>query len=243
MQTIYEPKGRAREYCELALNLYRGCSHGCLYCYAPNCLHISPEVFHGEPEPRLGVMAHLEKAAREFKDREVFLCFTTDPYQPIDDDYAITRQAIKVLHAAGCRVRILTKGGFRSERDFDLLSARPDLSFYGTTLTFLENGDSLKWEPNAAIPSTRLAMLVKAHNLGIPTWASLEPVIDPTQTLALIEWSAPFADMYKIGRWNHSKRANAIDWATFAREAVALLESLGKQYYIKKDLGIYLKET
>ena len=247
---IYEPKGRAKEYCELALNLYRGCSHGCTYCYAPKMLHMSPKIFHEEPEPRLAVLANLEREAAAFKGREVFLCFSTDPYQPIDDEHQLTRQAIKVLHAAGCKVRILTKGGHRSERDFDLLAARPELSFYGATLTFTEHlnpnhkgvysPEADDFEPYAACPGERFEALYRAHNLGIPTWASLEPVIDPEQTLSIIQGTHKYVDMYKIGRWNYDKRANEIDWKKFAREADTLLKGLGKQYYIKKDLEVYL---
>lgn len=61
---IYETKGRAREFCEYALNHYSGCGHGCIYCYAPDVLHTKPESFWGQPKARVTVDAVREDAAR-----------------------------------------------------------------------------------------------------------------------------------------------------------------------------------
>ena len=52
MRVVYEPKGRAREYSELACNLYRGCVHGCRYCYAPACMRTTGEKWHARAEAR-----------------------------------------------------------------------------------------------------------------------------------------------------------------------------------------------
>jgi DNA repair photolyase len=85
MQTIYKPKGKAREYAELALNLYRGCDHGCTYCYAPQILKMSREEFHGMPTARSDILAAIWKIAQYYVGKNVFLCFTTDPYQALND--------------------------------------------------------------------------------------------------------------------------------------------------------------
>ena len=68
-------------------------------------------------------------------------------------------------------------------------------------------------------------------------------MIDPEQSRHLIELSAPYVDLFKVGKWNHDSRGAAIDWPKFACDAVALLESLGKKYYIKKDLAAFLPEN
>lgn len=128
--TIYAPKGKAAEYGDLALNLYRGCSHGCTYCYAPSVLHMGREEF-SKPQVRPDILPALKDIAGRYEGQNVFLCFTCDPYQTIDDEHQITRKAIKILHAADVTVRILTKGGERSERDFDLLGPG---DAYGATL-------------------------------------------------------------------------------------------------------------
>jgi DNA repair photolyase len=229
VRTIYEPKGKAREYCELALNLFTGCPHGCEYCYAPTMLRMPRDVFHAKAEPRLGILATLERDAAKFSGREVFLCFSCDPYPP-DDLQMMARQAIKILHAVGARVRILTKGGKRADRDFDLLGQG---DFFGVTLTALFD---TPLEPGAARQMERCMSLHHAHELGISTWVSLEPVLDPAQSLLIIKATYSYVDVYKLGMWNYDERAKTIDWKKYLSEAVELLDSLGKTYYIKKDL-------
>ena len=237
MKAIYEPKGKAREYCSLAVNLYKGCSHGCLYCYAPSATYRTREDFAEKVEPRYGIIDAIKKEAASYAGQDVHLCFTCDPYQQIEMTAQLTRRAIKALKVAGCNVVILTKGGQRSIVDFDLLTPSDK---YGATLTFTSRADSLKWEPGAADPSERIGALMEAHEKGIQTWASLEPVIDPEQSLELIHMTHQYVDVFKVGKWNHDKRAKEIDWKEFAADAVALLEKLGKKYYIKEDLKKFL---
>lgn len=244
MGVIYEPSGKAREYCELSVNLYAGCGHGCTYCYAPACLHKSRQEFTAAKERKL-ILDNIAKEAGRYAGKECLLCFTCDPYQALDVELQTTRYAIKLLQESGVKVVILTKGGKRSERDFDILSKKKHLSKFGATLTFISDADSLKWEPDAALPGERFDALRKAHKLGITTWASLEPVIDPAQSLQIIRETKDFVDIFKVGKWNHDSEANKINWYEFASEAKELLDNYGKTYYIKKDLAKYLdtKET
>ena len=240
MPVIYEPKGKALEYAPLAVNLYDGCQHGCTYCYAPDVLHKDKAQFI-DAKPRLDIIARLSKEApkrpQAGNKASVLLCFTCDPYQPLEDTHMITRRAINILHAHGYAVSILTKGGHRATRDFDLLT---DEDLFGTTLTFIDEGDSKHWEPGAALPGDRLRALQIAHDHGIRTWVSLEPVIDPRQTLELISATHKYVDEFKVGKWNHDPRAADIDWRKFGHDAINLLENLGKKYYIKADLKKHL---
>lgn len=235
MSIIYEPNGRAREYAELAANLYSGCAHGCEYCYAPGALRRNKTDFRLCVSPRKDCLQQLEKDAAKLAgtDKKILLSFSTDPYQPCEEQHSLTRQAIEILHSHNIGVEILTKGGMRAARDFDLLGS---MDSFGTSLTLKNYDDSLKWEPGAAAPADRVAAMVTAHEKGIPTWASMEPVLDPAQTLFLIRTVAPFCDFYKVGKLNHHPLAKTIDWRRFGYEAKMLLESLGKNYYIKKDL-------
>ncbi|MBI3584219.1 MAG: hypothetical protein HY096_09780 [Nitrospinae bacterium] len=239
MKAIYETNGRAKEYCALAVNLYNGCSHGCIYCYAPTILHKTRENFLS-PSPRIGIIEAIKKEANLYTGREVLLCFTTDPYQLIELTEQLTKQAIEVLHSAGVKVNILTKGGHNSMCDFCILIYKRNLSKYGCTLTFVEIEDSKKYEPMAALTNDRIYALKSAYALGIDTWVSLEPVIDPAQTIELIRMTHSFVNEYRVGKWNHSTEADRIDWRRFTKEVVRALKSYRKKFYIKKDLSIYL---
>lgn len=237
---IYEPKGKAKEYCDLALNLYRGCSHGCKYCYAPAATYCRDREVFDKAKPR-DISGLAKEVAVKYRFEKptspILLCFTCDPYQPAELVYLQTRKALEILKGNGLKVSILSKGGRRSERDLGLLGEGDQ---FGATLTFTNQADSLEWEPKAAKPSERFEALQHAHDKGLRTWASLEPVIDPEQTLEIIRQTHGFVDKFKVGKWNHDKRAARIDWAKFGREAVILLENLGCKYYIKEDLRRYL---
>jgi len=236
---IYEPRGRAGEYAPLAVNLYRGCGHGCTYCYAPEATFIDRQEFI-KAAPRKDIIEKLEKdtpsAAHSGEKGNVLLCFTCDPYQPINEFYGLTRQAIEILHNNGFGVTILTKGGERAESDFDLLGPRDE---FATTLTFLDEQKSRQWEPGAAIPEERIEALRKAHELGIKTWVSLEPVIEPAESLEIIRQTHTFVDFFKVGLLNYHPRGKEIDWRKFLQECIATLKQYGCQYYIKKDLRRY----
>ncbi len=240
MSVIYATSGKAKEYCEFALNLFNGCTHGCAYCYAPRIAHKTSIEFQRAVN-RAGVLEHLSKEAVGFTGKEVHLCFMTDPYMFENGSVVtdVTSKAIAILHKHSIKVVILTKGGIRSERDFKQLAKNKKLSKYGATLTFINDADSIKWEPKAALPAERIATLKKAHELGIETWASLEPVIDTKQSLELIDRCKDFVDTFKVGKLNHDKEANKIDWKKFYYDAVNLLEKNNSRYYIKNDLRAY----
>lgn len=232
LKVVYPPKGRAREYADLALNHYKGCTHGCLYCYAPASLWRDRADFHASDAPRKDVLKNLALDAPLLTDREVLLSFACDPYCPGEAKHRLTREIVRTLHKHGVGVNILTKGTGALE-DLDQFTAHPELSRIGATLTVW---NSKEWEPNAPEVAQRIAMLTRFKAHGIRTWASMEPVLDPDEALDIMEFSASVVDHYKVGMWNHDARAKLIDWASFLDRAEALLQRLGKSYYIKKDL-------
>jgi DNA repair photolyase len=238
MSIIYEPKGKALEYAPLAANLYSGCSHGCTYCYAPSALRRDRNIFHSDVSPRKNILELFQKdiLSGKYKNKRALLSFTTDPYQPCESKLKITRRAICMMSDAGMNFEILTKGGMRASRDFDLYN---DGDCFASTLTFDNDKDSKKWEPIAALPSDRIEAIKVAHKMGIETWASFEPVIDTTQSIKLIKKTHRFVDLFKVGKANYVKDLD-IDWHRFANEVVELLESLNCKYYIKKDLAAYM---
>ncbi len=234
MSIIYEPKARAAEYAPLAINLYTGCLHSCGYCYAPGVAHKKRSIFHTKVEPRKDILELLEKDCRKMKGdpREILLCFMTDPYQP-DLPGDITREALLILEKYEMKVTILTKGGTRANRDFDILK-KNDWSF-GATMVFINEAQRRQWEPAASNLQSRFQAIRTAHILGIRTWVSMEPVIDPAQALSVICYLHNFVDHWKIGKINyHAYIEEKIDWKKFLADVERLL--FGKSYYIKRDL-------
>jgi len=232
---IYETAGRAREYSELALNLFNHCDHSCIYCYAPNVLRKDRGDFNQSAESRL-LPLDIEISANKFKgeNRRVLLCFTCDPYQDSEKGSKITRTAIEILHEAGLGVIILTKGGIRSMRDFDLL--KPGVDAYATTLTLNDPVKSNQWEPGAALPVERIYALEQAHKKGIETWVSFEPVIYPQETFKLLELTHTFVDHYKVGTMNYHPQGKSTDWKAFGFAMKRVMDAMGVKYYFKNDL-------
>jgi DNA repair photolyase len=253
-QVIYRPRESAREYAPLACNVYNGCSHRCVYCLGPSVLHKTAEQFF-QPSTRENFLLRLVRDCARLQRAgvhgRVLLSFTSDPYQPLDVKEKVTRSAISLLKGHGLAVQALTKGGTRALRDIGLFDRR---DAFATTLTFLDDGDSRKWEPNAALPGDRIEAIKAFHERGIPTWVSLEPVIDPAQSLEIIGQTHPSVDLFQVGKLNYHPLAQEINWELFATYAVMLLKELGyrrigadgallpgdRGFYIKQDLAAYL---
>lgn len=232
MKVIYVPSGRAKEYCELALNIYTGCNYQCLYCYAPRVIHRTVEVFR-QVFPRKQILSLVREQANMYVGKKVLMNFISDPYPEIEKEYELTRKIIEVFVRLGVIPAILTKSNF-ADRDFDLLAKGN--GYYGATLTFADPEKSRKWEKNAGLPIERIENLQKAHGMGIKTWVSLEPVISPKETLELIDLTYSFVDEYKVGKLNYMPEAERIDWSAFHFDVVKKLKEHKKEFYIKEDL-------
>jgi len=238
---IYETRGRAKEFNELAINLYTGCGHMCIYCYGAQVTHQDKKQWENNPQPRVTV-DDIERSAwlygsknpnGKHDKRSILLCFVTDPYQPITDTITLTRTAIEILKANGLRVTILTKGGLKAIRDFDLLTPQ---DAFATTLTCDNDIDSLRWEPNASLPAERIQSLKEAYTLGIETWVSLEPTIYPTQTVNLVELTRGFVGHYKVGTMNYHPHGKSINWKEHGWFMKRFLDNQGIKAYFKNDL-------
>lgn len=233
MKPIYEPKGKAKEYGDLAINIYTGCPHRCYYCFAPGVLHRDKEQFHSRVEPRPGIVEAVKKQldADQITGKLIHLCFTCDPY-PTGYDTAATREIIKLLKEAGNNVQILTKGG--GTRDFDLLDEN---DWYGITYVgydweeFLISGPQ---EPMAVSPANRLYNLLQAHERGIKTWISFEPVLNAGAVLKVLTINPGYVDRVKIGKLNY--HPSDIDWKDFGRRAERVCQKNRMDYYIKESL-------
>src|SRR6516164_2214449 len=236
--TIYAPEGQAGEYAPLAANPYRGCGHGCAYCYVPAVIKMSRPEFDAGAVPRPDFLSKLTKDARKYQalgvSAQVMLSFTTDPYNPFDT--TLTRPTLEVLRDHGLGFCTLTKGGLRATVDIDLF--RPDRDAFACTLTSLDDRFSKKWERNAALPGERIQALKMFHERGIFTWVSLEPTLDVEASLAIVGATHEFVDLYKVGRVNYLPMNKTTDWRDYTLRMVDKLQ--GKAHYIKRDLQPYL---
>jgi DNA repair photolyase len=174
----------------------------------------------------------------------VLLCVTCDQYCSANDKHKITRGALEIFLEHRIPVSILTKGGLDCLQDLDVFKRFGSHIQVGATLTFSDMISSYENEPGAAPPHGRIAALKELNLAGITTWASIEPVIDPAQSLAIMADSITYVDKFKIGKLNHDAKAEAkIDWRHFLKTAVALMRRHDKPFYIKKDLAAFKRLT
>jgi len=231
---IYKPEGRAKEYGDLAINIYTGCPHRCTYCYVPRILRRDKETFHSNVEPRKDIVESVKRQLDrdQITGKLIHLCFTCDPY-PIGVDTTPTREIIKAIKDSGNHVQILTKGGMSAERDFDLLD---NGDWFGVTYTGCTDAYAYKviaYEPNASPWRERLNSLVLAHKTGVNTWVSMEPAINNYNCRVLIS-EAGYIDLFRIGKLNY--RTSGINWGVLGRMYEHLCKIHNRNYVIKDDL-------
>lgn len=168
-----------------SINPYRGCEHGCIYCYARPAhayVDLSPgldfetRLFY---KPQAAELLRRELAAPRYRCKPIALGANTDPYQPIERRYRITRGILETLSEFDHPVMIVTKGAALIERDLDLLAsmAQRRLVSVAISLTTLDIRLKRTLEPRAASPSARVAAMRMLSNAGVPTSVMVAPII------------------------------------------------------------------
>jgi len=159
---------------DYSLNPYRGCARGCKYCYVPNILRIPI----GEWGKFVEVKRNIPKVlANELKNKEkgvVGISTTTDPYQPLEEGYKLTRYCLKQLLRYDFPVSIITKSSL-VVRDIDLLLKFSEAEV-GFTITTYNDLERRVLEPNAPSIQSRIKALKKCSETGISTYAFLGPL-------------------------------------------------------------------
>jgi len=167
-----------------SINPYRGCEHGCFYCFARPShayqgmsagLDFETKLF---AKPDAPALLEKELAAKGYAPRTIAMGTNTDPYQPIERRYRITRGVLEVLARTGHPVGIVTKSALVT-RDIDILGpmAERGLAKVAISMTTLDNKLSRRMEPRAASPSLRLDTIRRLTNEGIPVTVLVAPVI------------------------------------------------------------------
>ncbi|MCG6557122.1 PA0069 family radical SAM protein [Ruegeria sp. 1NDH52C] len=167
-----------------SINPYRGCEHGCAYCFARPShayLGLSPGLdFETRlvARPNAAEVLRAELSARRYKVAPIAIGTNTDPYQPLEKTHAITRGCLQVLDAFNHPVAIVTRGAL-IERDLDILApmAARGLVRVGISLTTLDAGLARRMEPRAPSPARRLAMIRALSGAGVPVRVMTSPLI------------------------------------------------------------------
>jgi DNA repair photolyase len=167
-----------------SINPYRGCEHGCVYCFARPThayLGLSPGLDFETKlfvKPEAPELLERELSAPNYQPRTIAIGTNTDPYQPIDRRYQIMRRILEVLERAGHPVGIVTKSALVL-RDVDILSrmAERNLAKVALSVTTLDPELARTMEPRAATPSRRLETLRQLSAAGIPTAVLVAPII------------------------------------------------------------------
>jgi len=167
-----------------SINPYRGCEHGCIYCFArPTHAYqgLSPGLdFESKlfVKPDAPALLAKELADPSYRPRTIAMGTNTDPYQPIEKKWQVTRRILEVLRDAGHPVGIVTKSALVM-RDIDILSemAKKNLAKVALSITTLDPKLARAMEPRAATPQRRLATVRALSAAGIPTAVMVAPII------------------------------------------------------------------
>ncbi|AXJ97153.1 MULTISPECIES: PA0069 family radical SAM protein [unclassified Sphingomonas] len=167
-----------------SINPYRGCEHGCIYCFArpTHAFHdLSPGLdFESRlfAKPDAPALLTAELGRRGYEVRPMALGTNTDPYQPIERDWRITRGILEVLREAHHPLTITTKSD-RVTRDIDILApmAAEGLAAVAISVTSLDPQTARTIEPRAPHPGRRLAAVRTLSDAGVSTYVSIAPVI------------------------------------------------------------------
>lgn len=167
-----------------SINPYRGCEHGCVYCFARPThayLGLSPGLdFESKlfVKPEAAELLAKELASPNYSPKVIAIGTNTDPYQPIERRYKVMRRILEVLDRAGHPVGIVTKSALVL-RDLDILArmAERNLAKVALSVTTLDPELARKMEPRAAAPLRRLETLRALAQAGVPTTVMVAPII------------------------------------------------------------------
>ena len=245
-RAIYTTKGAAREYGRIGCNFYKGCPHGCEYCYlkrgAPSAQlggneAVLKKCFKDEQDAYEVFVVEMAKHIEQCRKYGIFFSFTTDPM--LRETHLLTLGAAKFAIGCNVPVKVLTKcANFPMSANLFINDIEPEkrsLLSMGFTLTGRDD-----MEPNADSNKDRIDAMRRMKALGFNTFASIEPVIDWKHSLRAIEMSLDCCDHYKVGLRSGVKKdyydedlsrgciRGLVDMITHAGRTVYLKESTRK---------------
>lgn len=242
-KAIYEPSGKAAEYSNWACNLYNGCPHSCTYCFndhnimagtlGGNIVSLKKSLVDTETAFKIFVSELTRHRETIIKDGGLHFNFVSDPCLP--ETIELNFRCMDEAQSQGVFCKVLTKrADWLHHPAVQNALSHKGLISVGFTLT---GRDDL--EPGASSNMERVHAMAELHNAGISTWASIEPVIDPALSFAMIVETLGFCDHYKIGILSGKKDYTAQQ----IRDFVAQVQSLGHtSVYWKESLREFISK-
>jgi len=170
-KTLLRRMDFGRRELEYTANLYRGCTHGCVYCYVPSLVH-DDRTWGAYVDAKVNAPAILRRELREAEKAPVFLSSASDPYQPVEARYRLTRRCLEELSAFAFPVVVLTRSPLVL-RDLAILRSM-DWVRVGCSIS---TASGRLYEPGVPTLERRLETLRALADAGIRTWVSLAPVV------------------------------------------------------------------
>lgn len=248
-KALYSPKGAAAEYAAVGCNIYTGCPNDCEYCYLKRGV-LSHAM--GGTDVKLKSCFKDEENALEIFEKEltahvdylrsvgIFFSFSTDPC--LSETFELTSKAAMLAIKNGVPVKLLTKNAdFINHPVYPILESQSKpisnngkaMLAVGFTLTGRDD-----MEPHASTNEERIKTMQYIHSVGIKTFASIEPIIDFNSSFKMIEQTAKFCDLYKIGLRSGVKKGyyDQLECSYFIGKVTGLSEKIGFNVYWKESI-------
>lgn len=232
---------------DYVINPYVGCQHSCIYCYADFIKR-----FTGHTGEKWGEFADVKINAPEtipkknFKDKLILIGSVTDPYQPCEAKYKITRKCLEKLLESQPVIEILTKSPLIL-KDIDLLKKLNNLKV-GVSIGILDEVASRHLEPNVASPKTRINILKKLHKSNIKTYLFVSPIFPKISDYKkVVELSKDYIDEALFENLNirANNRKRILDFIRSQYpELLEFYQNIPSQYWeqIKADIIKYCRK-
>ena len=227
------------EYEDYACNYYEGCQHGCKYCYSRLIKRWSYWRWVEHAQPVLDAVQLLEKdiAKLREKPKDIMVCSSTDPYQPLDRKYGLTRRILETFIDAKLPFSVLTKGA-EVIKDIALFADYSNCRV-GLTITTLNDDVRRHYEPYSSSVVKRLGALKKLHDAGVRTWVSVEPIfpsLKETNPIDIIEVLADgIADEFVFGKLNYQSAPDDF-YREIVPKIISKCQEIGVKFFVKREL-------
>ena len=207
---------------------YVGCSHGCLYCYASSYIPKFSEV-----RVKRDLIKQLNREITKIKQNKyVTIANSNDPYQPIEEKFKLTREALRIFSSHSFKIMIVTKSNLIL-RDLDIL--KKSKVAVSITITTLNENKAKKLEPNAPSPEKRLEALKILSKSGIPVIARIDPIIPMINDMEIDDLVRSVAEVGIKHIVSSTYKVKLDNWSRMKKEFPKEMEKIKHLYFSKGE--------